>query len=49
MPSVRSSSRMSGPVLRCRIRTICPASFASAMQLAYADEKIIFSYPNVRG
>jgi hypothetical protein len=40
MPSVRSSSRMSGPVLRCRMRTRDAASLASAMPLAYVGKKI---------
>src|SRR6201992_2384914 len=47
MPSVRSSSRMSRPVLRCRKRAICPARFASAMPLAYAGKQIQKTSVNV--
>ena len=39
MPSVRSSSRISGPVLRCRMRTSDAASLASAMRLAYVGRR----------
>src|ERR1700689_2502941 len=43
-PSVRSSSRISGPVWRCRslvtCSVICQAKFASAMRPAYGAEEI---------